>query len=56
MNTFIKILGSLSIIIGTFVVFSGIIIGVDARSAIGVIAGGGLFMALGITIFVLCKD
>lgn len=56
MNTFIKILGSLAVIVGVWATFIGIFIGIDTESSVGVIAGGGLFMALGITAFVFYKD
>lgn len=56
MKTITKILGSLSIIAGVWVVFLGISIGADNGSSFSVIVGGGLFMTLGVTAFVLYRD
>jgi len=56
MNTFTKILGSLSILIGVWAVFLGIFASIDSGSSLGAVIGGGLFMALGVTTFVLSRN
>lgn len=51
----IKILGGLSIAIGAIGVFGGMLASLEQMSAIGTVVGGGFFMMLGVTAFILSR-
>jgi len=55
MKIIIKILGGLSIIIGVFATFMGMMTATEGNT-LPIVIGGGLFMALGVAVFVYHKN
>lgn len=57
MNMTIKILGALSILAGIVIVLAGVAEAGDKNvGGLSIVIGSGLFMALGVTAFVLNRD
>jgi hypothetical protein len=55
MKLFFKLLGILFIIGGSFITMLGVLMSLQGKDAIGGVLGGGIFIALGISVIVMNK-